>query len=401
MPFSTKERKAEHNKQYKDTNKPMLTIRRIIKLNQKTITQKTYELIKDFVEDDLFWDKVSVRKTIQQTTNEMVQTMVPVVAQPTTTVGRTTRNKPTNTPQVNTPQVNGPTVSMTKTTYPVQLARDFILANPVLQTRKTYKSRINVLIKLLCKKQDDFMCIYKKESFGLIKKKYKNPDQYFNFMLYMIDNVPEIKKRVDANIVKELRKAATETKTISDANTIRTNIARQKNTDYDDEYEKLVSKDTSKLNDMEKLIRQFYIYGIYGNQKTKPLRMIPRNYLFEAKIIKTQRENDKVGNFYIEKTGTLLINDFKTKTRYEPITYNIATVVKQQISKSLKKHPRDYLFGDYERNDFNKILSKSLGTGIDHYRRIMRAHHLKDGKYSLEEIATAMKNSPTSGVISY
>ena len=77
MPFSTKERKAEHNKQYKDANKPMLTIRRIIKLNQKTITQKTYELIKDFVEDDLFWDKVSVRKTIQQTTNEMVQTMVP------------------------------------------------------------------------------------------------------------------------------------------------------------------------------------------------------------------------------------------------------------------------------------------------------------------------------------
>jgi hypothetical protein len=297
------------------------------------------------------------------------------------------------------PPIEKEPILLSNTKYPVQLARDFVLAIPVEGTRDTYKSRINVLIKLLCKEKDDFMCIYKEKSIEIIKKKYKNPDQYIMFMLFMIDEVPEIKNRVPIKLVALLRKAAVTTKAKSDANTVRKNEERAKNTDYNTEYENMITKDTTALNDMENLIRVFYISGIYNN--ANKLRMIPRNYLFDVKLIKTLKENDKIHNFYILSTGKLIINDFKTQKKYEPIEYNIDKKVKEMISQNLKKDPREYLFGQHKRNDFNKIISKSLGTGIDDYRRIMKAHHLKDNQYSLEYIADVMKNSVGSGKISY
>jgi hypothetical protein len=187
------------------------------------------------------------------------------------------------------------------------------------------------------------------------------------------------------------------TKATSDANTIRKNEKRAKNTDYNTEYINMINKDTSVLNDMEKLIRSFYINGIYD--KAKKLKMIPRNYLFDVKLINNLRQNDKINNFYIARSGTLVINDFKTKKKYDPIMYSINPNVKEMVSQNIKKDPREYLFRQNKRNDFNKIISKSLGTGIDDYRRILKAHH--QNEYSLEYIADVMRNSPTAGKISY
>ena len=79
------------------------------------------------------------------------------------------------------------------------------------------------------------------------------------------------------------------------------------------------------------------------------------------------------------------------------MVYKIATNIKEKISQNIKKYPREYLFGQNNRNDFNKTISKSLGTGIDDYRRIMKAHHQKDDEYALEYIADVTRNSPTSG----
>jgi len=353
-------------------------------LNQKTITQNTYDKIKNFVEDESFWEKVTVRKSLQKKTKEAIQNVVQ------------------SQPPIEKDVTNKSPTLLSKTKYPVQLAREFILKNPVERTRVTYKSKLNVLMKLLCKKnEDNFMCIYKKESIPLIKKEYKAiANQYINFMLYMIDNVDEIKNRVAKNLVDLLRKEAKITGSTATSTTIRTNEERKKNTDYTEKYDNMINKDTSKLTDIEKLIRSVYINGIYDTTNT--LRLIPRNYLYSAKIIKNLRENDKINNFYIERTGTLVINDFKTKTGYEPIMYKIATHVKELISQSLKKNPREYLFGQYKRDSFNLKISKSLGTGIDDYRRIMKDyHHLKKPEYTLEYIADVMRNSPTSGKISY
>jgi hypothetical protein len=282
----------------------------------------------------------------------------------------------------------------------VHLVREFIKTLKA-GTKRTYNSKLNVLMKLLCKKNDDnFMCIYTLGSVAIIKKKYKNiTNQYINFMLGMVDKIPEIKERVSVKVLALLKKAAPKATAIATAVTYRKNEERNITTDYDLEYTNLINKDTSTLNEMEKLVRMFYIDGIYD--KSEKLKMIPRNYLFDVKIITNIRQNDKINNFYIVKTGKLIINDFKTNAKYEPIVYILNSKVKDKISENLKKDSRDYLFGYNIRDSFNKIISKSLGVGVDNYRRIMKRYHQKDNKYSLEYLADVMRNSVTAGIISY
>jgi len=72
MPFKDKRIKAAHNKTYKNNNSELLTIQRIIQLKQKTITQQTYDHIKSFVEDESFWENVTVRKSIQKNTKDKI-----------------------------------------------------------------------------------------------------------------------------------------------------------------------------------------------------------------------------------------------------------------------------------------------------------------------------------------
>ena len=72
MPFKDKQAKADHNKAYKRKNSELLTIERIIRLKHKTITQTTYDRIKPFVEDESFWENVTVRKSKIDTINDKI-----------------------------------------------------------------------------------------------------------------------------------------------------------------------------------------------------------------------------------------------------------------------------------------------------------------------------------------
>ena len=63
----------------------------------------------------------------------------------------------------------------------------------------------------------------------------------------------------------------------------------------------MVKKDISKLNDDAKLIRAFYIDGIYDNDQV--LKMIPRNYFYEVKLIKSNKEDDQKGIITCQKVG--------------------------------------------------------------------------------------------------
>ena len=384
MPFKDKQAKSEHNKAYKANNSELLTIQRIIRLKQKTITQKTYDKIKSFVEDQSFWENVTVRKSLQQRTKEATQNVV-------------TQQPPKPTPPTPKPTTKQITTKTKK--YPVVDAIQFIKDKYYDSNLKTYLSRINVLVKLLCKEQDDFMCIYKQESIAIINKAYKTPKAYFDFMLLMYDTNPEVSKRVPKKLYDLLRLADKNADTMQQANTIRKAKERDETTDYSEEYNKLINKDTSQLNDEEKLLRLFYLEGIYD--KHDKLQMIPRNYLFDVKIIKSRRYNDKENNFYIINSGTLIINNFKTKGRYQPIVYDINTKIKKMVEGHFKKNPtQTHLFGPYTREKFNGIVTKSVGNTIDNYRRIMRYYNAKKG-YSLEDLANAMRGSPTVGEISY
>ena len=381
MPYKDKQAKADHNKEYKRKNSELLTIHRIIRLKQKTITENTYDKIKSFVDDDSFWENVTVRKSLQQSTKEAIQNVVSQEPTPKTTPKQTT----TNTKK-----------------YSVADAKKWINEfYTVNKTKATYLSRVNPLVKLVCKEddKDDFMCIYKKTSIALIKEKYKTPKAYFDFMLIMIQNNPEVSKRVSETMHNLLKKADSESEITQDANTLRESEERDATTDFEELYNKMVKKDVSKLNDDEKLIRAVYIDGIYDNDKV--LQMIPRNYLYEVKLIKTNKENDEKGNFYMPTTGQLIINDFKTKGKYQPVNYKINTKVKKMIDNNLAKNPKKkYLFENGGRDQFNLLIKNSLGFGVNDYRRIMKFHNEQLG-YTLEELAHAMKDSVRAGETSY
>ena len=70
-------------------------------------------------------------------------------------------------------------------------------------------------------------------------------------------------------------------------------------------------------------------------------------------------ENKKDANYYHKRTGTIIINQFKTSEQYDPIKYVLSKEMRKHINKSLRKEPREYLFGNNLRDTFNKTISKN------------------------------------------
>ena len=58
------------------------------------------------------------------------------------------------------------------------------------------------------------------------------------------------------------------------------------------------------------------------------------------------------------------------------------------------------MFEQDTRDEFNTIINKSIGVGIDNYRRIMKYYYENLG-FNYETIAIAMKDSVGAGEINY
>ena len=105
----------------------------------------------------------------------------------------------------------------------------------------------------------------------------------------------------------------------------------------------------------------------------------------QMKIIKTQKDNDGVNNFILVdgKTIKIFINDFKTKNKYELLTYtynknnNDEKELKQLIEKWISINGLvfgDYIFGKSSLSkmvgDMNKMLGYEEHKAINIYRHI-------------------------------
>ena len=65
MPYSDPLKKIQHNKEYKQKNKWTIYLNRIIKSKQKSVTQKTYDNIKEIASKPLL-DSLVIRNTLKQ-----------------------------------------------------------------------------------------------------------------------------------------------------------------------------------------------------------------------------------------------------------------------------------------------------------------------------------------------
>jgi hypothetical protein len=105
----------------------------------------------------------------------------------------------------------------------------------------------------------------------------------------------------------------------------------------------------------------------------------------KMKLIKSQKENDGVNNFILSdgKTIKIFINDFKTKAKYEFLTYtyNQKNNDEKELKKLIEKWINinglvygDYIFGKTSLSkmvgDMNKMLGYEEHKAINFYRHI-------------------------------
>jgi hypothetical protein len=262
-------------------------------------------------------------------------------------------------------------------------------------TKKAYKSKVNVLVALLCDKVKDFTCIYINinKKIDILNREYTNPTSYLAFMVKMT-NIEEIGRHIPAQNKSILVRKFQSTKHTTDTQAIESTKDRNENTDWEEQYMNLVDHASDDIDDTlneEVVIHHLYVYGV--KDKTGKLQIIPRNYFFNTKVVNTLKQTNNTDNFYIKKSGIILVNDFKTKNKHKPIKYQLSLDDKKYLN--LFVGDREYLFGNISRETMNEKIKKSLGVGIDDYRRIMRHRYLQN--YSLEYVSEVMRHSPQVG----
>ena len=362
MPYADPESKRLHNEMYHEANKVRLLIARIVKREQKKITQKVYDQIKHQADPEWL-------STLTVTTK-------PAPVQPPTEEKIVKR----------TPKVS---IESAK-----QLVEKLDIAN---SSKKTYKSKVNVLTQLLCPDTNDFVCIYKslKNNIDTIVKTYKNANGYLKFMHTMMTQFDEIKSHVSKRDQELLNSRLSDETVRQEGITVQTSEDRDRTTDWDEEYAKM-SQSNEQLNDELVMIQTIYINGVYNHEGE--LAMIPRNYFSNVMVVNNKGEVvDNNQNYYVKSTGTFVINDYKTSKTHGAITHRVTKDVRAKINAFVKG--RQYLFGNGDASNLNRKIKQALGVGVDQYRRIMKRKH--EVQYNATQIAKAMGHRPVTGKVSY
>lgn len=402
MPYKNPADKAQHNKKYKSDNKALLEVQRLKRSSQKSITKKTFDLIKDIADDELL-----ARFKIMKTLNEKV------VNNPSASVTLETTQQTTTpiTPSNNNESVIGSYrgskegfwtgKAKSKKIITIGRVKDLFALIPYnnAATKKKEKSYLNNIPKIIgCpnKDTDNFMCVYKdlSKTVKSLSGHYETPMDQTNFLLKLINNSKEIRENVSEKDYIWLDKTTKDLQRKKNATTIEKNKTKGENTDWELEYENMVNFEP-KTEDM-KVFQQFLLNVSYDDKNK--LSMIPRNYFIgekQVKIITSVREANDKDNFYVPRTGFLIINNYKTGESYFPYKYKLNTKLKKLLNDSIKKGKWNILFPKLG-NDF----PNAVGVSVHQYRRIIKAYAQRKMPKSAQTdytISVAMGHNTTTG----
>ena len=402
MPLS-KEAKKAYNQAYYLRNKERINANRLISLiqndKQKGIREQTVEKYQTkFTEEQMkFIEKRIIKK------DPFLVSPAPVAQD---------EQGPAPTPVAQNEE--GPVPN--RNVFSLDQARELIddKANSA-GSKRTYKSRLNPLMKLLVgsENETDFSLIFKRNTIDAILKKIlkkykKTPSAYIQALLFILERSPELQKIVDSDsILTRLRK---ELRTHSDREKVnRRDNAKTDETDYELIYRKLfeIERTLAKKENgsQDHLIAAMYSRGVYGNTK-KDLRIISRNYFWKLWLVRDDKEFKKGENSLNINSGRLFIDDYKTVKKYGQIDVVLNTYVKKLIQKSYQADPRQYLFTNTkgqpykDSNQFLKRLTTVLGgVGIDLFRKAIINHELDNGRPRDELARTAAHSVETNELI--
>ena len=401
--------KKDYNDQYYSSNSAKIQARRLIKSlesgKQKTIRMSTLEKYKDGF------------------TSEEYTMMTEIAVRPITLTKKTPEG-PAPGPVVEAP------APAKKTKSKSSQKREFTLddVRAVIEehasstgSAKTYIQRLPPLMKLLLSGpeggSEDFSLIFKKNTIDQIIQKlnahYKRPSQHIQTLLYIFQRAKALQSMFTDSeaMLTKLRKSM---RTHSDREKVANRKERLNDTtDYVGLYKKIfeIEKTLAKKEkgSQDHLVALMYTKAVYGNTK-KDLRLIPRNYFWAVRLVENDnqiiRKKKDGENFYNIHSGLLVIQNYKTTLKYDPVDIFLNTHVKKIIQESYAKNPRKYLFEtpagkQYNDKNFRTQITRVLGVGIDIYRRAIINYELQVAKRPRDEISQSAAHSVETNELVY
>jgi hypothetical protein len=409
MPLSGSAKK-DYNDQYYSSNSEKIQARRLIKSlesgKQKTIRLSTLEKYKDGF------------------TSEEYAMMTQIAIRPVTLTPKKTPEGPAPGPVLEDP---GPSEAPAKKTKSKSSKKEFTLddVRAVIEehasskgSAKTYTDRLPPLMKLLGPEggSEDFSLIFKRNTIDQIIQKlsshYKRPSQHIQTLLYIFQRAKALQSmfRDSEAMLTRLRK---EMRIQSDREKV---VGREERlndkTDYVGLYNKIfqIEKDLAKKEkgSQDHLISLMYTRAVYGNTK-KELRLIPRNYFWAVRMVESDdqiiRKKKDGENWYNVNSGLLVIQNYKTTRKYDPVDLYLNSHVRKVIRESYAKNPRKYLFetpaGKPYTDNFRNQINRVLGIGIDIYRRAIINYELQVAKRPRDEISQSAAHSVETNELVY
>lgn len=408
MPLSGAAKK-DYNDQYYSDNSARIQARRLIRSvelgKQKTVRLSTLEKYRDGFTPEEF-----------ETMSQLAIRPITLTPKPPTVT--TTDEGPAKAP-----------VSAKKTKSKSQ-NKEFTLddVRAVIQkhasskgSAKTYTDRLVPLMKLLLGPEEanktDFSLIFKRNAIDQIvtklKAHYKRPSAHIQTLLYIFQRADALRSmfKESEEILTRLRK---EMRVHSDREKV---VGREDRladtTDYSGLYKKIfkIEHDLAKSQkgSQDHLIALMYTRAVYGNTK-KDLKLIPRNYFWAVRLVESDdqiiRTKQAGQNWYNVNSGLMVIQDYKTTRKYNPVEIRLNSHVQKVIRESYAKNPRKYLFETLDGRSFTdsgflKQIKRVLTIGIDVYRRSIINYELQVAKRPRDEIAQSAAHSVETNELVY
>ena len=275
-------------------------------------------------------------------------------------------------------------------------------------TMKNYKARVNALLNVMNVKDQSFSSIFQDldKLQEAIVKQYKDPTCYFAFLLYILSKSQNLLDCVPRDTFDLLKKRFDEFKT---KQTIKTLKDRREDVNFQRVYQKVFSTEAklskSEYGSMKHIISLLYSRALYDEDGN--IHINPRNYFLRVKLVDDDKDMNQVDNFYNYKTGRLLLNDYKTSAIYEPYDVVFSKYVRDAISESLKKKPREYLIekqegGVYANNSLSKIVKDIFeGYTIDDIRKSIESYEINVNNVDRGHLANVSRHTVITQEVSY
>ena len=213
-----------------------------------------------------------------------------------------------------------------------------------------------------------------KSSYKKIKKKYNNDNTRLNYVSAIINVFKHCGFCKDTKVYDEWYEIQKQLSDIRDKKSKENKASSDelKNMiNFDDIKKKFYKLSKEKeIHEVKQTSQELILIGLYAFLKPK------RADYNELKIVKGDKNLKEDENYLVlttQKNSYILLNNYKTSKHYGELKEKLHSDLVREIKKSLKEHPRKYLFTKLykdqteplNKNDYSKYLKRTFSKYFD------------------------------------